>query len=98
MENEADISNIPRAQMRPTTKSGSRQDLRRNTSSKYRIEELNEPSPRFPGARSLLPLPGGDVLTAGTDARIRCWDHARYFQEHTVFPFSVRDELVENIV
>lgn len=77
MENEAEMSIIPRAQTRPAVKSVSRQDLRRNTSSKYRIEELNEPSPRFPGVRSLLPLPGGDVLTAGTDVRIRCWDHSR---------------------
>ncbi|XP_078170868.1 serine/threonine-protein kinase VPS15-like isoform X1 [Carex rostrata] len=75
MENEAEISNIPRAQTRTTIKPGSRQDMR-STTSKYRIEELNEPSPRFPGVRSLLPLPGGDILTAGTDVRIRYWDHA----------------------
>ncbi|KAJ3698963.1 hypothetical protein LUZ61_002668 [Rhynchospora tenuis] len=71
-ENEAELANIPRSQARPTMKSGSR----RNISSKYRIEELNEPSPRFPGVRSLLPLPGGDVLSGGTDVRIRYWDHA----------------------
>lgn len=100
MDNEAEISNVPRVQTRPTMKSGSRQDLRRSTTSKYRIEDLNEPSPRFPGVRSLLPLPGGDILTAGTDVRIRYWDHARYLQEHIYFsaPLSVRDELVGNLL
>lgn len=47
-------------------------------SSKYRIEELNEPPPRLPGIRSLLPLPGGDLLTGGTDLKIRRWDYSRF--------------------
>lgn len=46
--------------------------------SKYRIDELNEPPSRVPGIRALLPLPGGDLLTGGTDLKIRRWDHCRY--------------------
>ncbi|KAK2989607.1 hypothetical protein RJ640_027381 [Escallonia rubra] len=45
--------------------------------SKYRVDELNEPPPRLPGIRSMLPLPGGDLLTGGTDLKIRLWDHVR---------------------
>uniref|UniRef100_A0A0A0M1S5 Uncharacterized protein n=1 Tax=Cucumis sativus TaxID=3659 RepID=A0A0A0M1S5_CUCSA len=49
--------------------------LRRNVNPKYKVDELNEPPPRLPGIRSLLPLPGGDLLTGGTDLRIRRWNH-----------------------
>ncbi|KAJ3695547.1 hypothetical protein LUZ60_000924 [Juncus effusus] len=77
-ENESEVATVPRALTRPAVKSNvnSRQDLRRSVNSKYRIEELNEPAPRFPGVRSLLPLPGGDVLTGGTDLKLRYWDHS----------------------
>lgn len=50
--------------------------------SKYRINELNEPPQRVPGVRALLPLPGGDLLTGGTDLKIRRWDHSRYLFAH----------------
>ncbi|KAK9073744.1 hypothetical protein SSX86_006338 [Deinandra increscens subsp. villosa] len=53
----------------------SKVDSRRNVNLKYREGELNEPPPRSPGIRSLLPLPGGDLLTGGTDLKIRRWDH-----------------------
>ncbi|XP_044949929.1 translation initiation factor IF-2-like [Hordeum vulgare subsp. vulgare] len=42
-----------------------------------KIEELADPPPRLPGIRFLLPLPGGDLLTRGTDLKIRYWDQAR---------------------
>ncbi|XP_020578305.1 probable serine/threonine-protein kinase vps15 isoform X2 [Phalaenopsis equestris] len=72
----AEMSNIPRALARPSSKPISKQDMKRNSSSKYRIDELNEPPPRLPGIRSLLPLPGGDLLTGGRDLKIRYWNHA----------------------
>lgn len=72
------MSSIPRALARPSNKPNSKQDMKRNSSSKYRIDGLNEPPPRLPGIRSLLPLPGGDLLTGGTDLRIRYWNHARF--------------------
>ncbi|XP_072977494.1 serine/threonine-protein kinase VPS15 isoform X1 [Typha angustifolia] len=74
-ENETEVSNVPRALARPSSKSNSKQDVKRTNNSKYRIDELNEHSPRFPGTRSLLPLPGGNLLTGGTDLKIRYWDH-----------------------
>lgn len=61
----------------PSNKVNPNLNLRQNMSSKYRIEELNEPPPRLPGIRSLLPLPGGDLLTGGTDLKIRRWDYSR---------------------
>ncbi|XP_020111935.1 probable serine/threonine-protein kinase vps15 isoform X2 [Ananas comosus] len=82
--NEAEISNVPRALVRPTTKLSAKQDVKRINSSKYRIDELNEPSPRLPGIRSLLPLPGGDLLTGGPDLRIRYWDHTSPTQSYCV--------------
>lgn len=50
-------------------------DPQRNGNSKYRVLELKEPPSLIPGICSLLPLLGGDVLTGGTDLRIRLWDH-----------------------
>lgn len=76
-ENEAETSNVNRALARPSSKQSSKPDGKRGTSSKYRTDELNEPAPRLQGIRSLLPLPGGDLLTGGTDLRIRYWDHSR---------------------
>ncbi|XP_029116329.1 serine/threonine-protein kinase VPS15 isoform X2 [Elaeis guineensis] len=74
-ESEAEMSNVPQALARSPYKPTCKQDVKRNASSKYRIDELNEPAPRLPGIRSLLPLPGGDLLTGGTDLKIRYWDH-----------------------
>lgn len=76
-EGEADSSDLPWALARPS-KVNSKPDLRRNVNAKYRVDELNEPAPRIPGVRSLLPLPGGDLLTGGTDLKIRRWDHYRW--------------------
>eukprot|EP00268_Persea_americana_P045799 TRINITY_DN4692_c0_g1_i1.p1 TRINITY_DN4692_c0_g1~~TRINITY_DN4692_c0_g1_i1.p1 ORF type:complete len:1544 (+),score=279.50 TRINITY_DN4692_c0_g1_i1:480-5111(+) len=73
---DVEMSDIPWALERPTSKSSSKQDLKRNTNLKYRVDELNEPPPRLTGIRSLLPLPGGDLLTGGTDLKIRRWDHS----------------------
>lgn len=78
-EADAEMSNIPRALARPTSKTNPNQGMRRIPNSKYRIDELNEPAPRLPGIRSLLPLPGGDLVTGGTDLKIRYWDHNRFW-------------------
>ncbi|KAI5081544.1 hypothetical protein GOP47_0002147 [Adiantum capillus-veneris] len=46
--------------------------------SDYKLEELNEPSPRVPGVRALLPLPcGAGLLMGGTDCKVRMWDRLR---------------------
>lgn len=74
-EGNAEMSDLPWALARPSSKSGSKQDMRRNMNPKYRVDELNDFSSRLLGIRSLLPLPGGDLLTGGTDLRIRRWDH-----------------------
>ncbi|KAM7259635.1 hypothetical protein ACFE04_015376 [Oxalis oulophora] len=74
-DGDAERSNLPWALARPSLKSNSKPDLNRNVNPKYRIDELNEPHPRLSGIRSLLPLPGGDLLTGGTDLKIRRWDH-----------------------
>ncbi|XP_078429707.1 protein kinase family protein / WD-40 repeat family protein isoform X2 [Wolffia australiana] len=57
-----------------------------NTSvdSKYRIEEFNRPPPRLSGIRSLLPLPGGNLLTGGTDLKIRFWDHLSPYKSYCI--------------
>ncbi|XP_062221696.1 serine/threonine-protein kinase VPS15-like [Phragmites australis] len=67
---------MPKAPSRPLNKSSTK-DARRTGNYKYRIDELNDPPARRPGIRSLLPLPGGDLLTGGTDLKIRYWDQAR---------------------
>ncbi|KAF8388874.1 hypothetical protein HHK36_025555 [Tetracentron sinense] len=74
-DGDTEMSDLPWALARPSSKSNSKQDMRRNINPKYRVDELNEPPPRLPGIRSLLPLPGGDLLTGGTDLKIRRWDH-----------------------
>ncbi|XVF34935.1 hypothetical protein REPUB_Repub18cG0101100 [Reevesia pubescens] len=74
-DSDAEMSDLPWALARPSTKTSSKSDPRRNANPKYRVDELNESPPRLPGIRSLLPLPGGDLLTGGTDLRIRRWDH-----------------------
>ena len=65
----------------PSSKSQPKPDLRRNVNPKYRVDQLNEPPPRLLGIHSLLPLPGGDLLTGGTDLKIRRWDHCRFWFE-----------------
>nr|GLL20620.1 phosphoinositide 3-kinase regulatory subunit 4-like [Ipomoea trifida] len=74
-ESEAENSDLPWALAKPSSKATPKQDKRRNPNSKYRVDELNESPPRLPGIRTLLPLPGGDLLTGGTDLKIRRWDH-----------------------
>jgi hypothetical protein len=68
---------MPKAPSRPLNKPSTK-DVRRSGNYKYRIDELNDPPVRHPGIRSLLPLPGGDLLTGGTDLKIRYWDQARF--------------------
>lgn len=77
-DSDAEMYDGPWALARPSSKSNSRPDLRRNVNPRYRVDELNEPPSRLPGIRSLLPLPGGDLLTGGTDLKIRRWDHHRF--------------------
>ncbi|CAI9100458.1 OLC1v1037568C1 [Oldenlandia corymbosa var. corymbosa] len=75
-ESDSELSDSPSALTRPSSKGNSKSDVRRNADAKYRIDELKEPPPRLPGVRALLPLPGGDLLTGGTDLKIRRWDHS----------------------
>lgn len=76
-DSDNETSELPWALARPSSKVNSKVDMRRNVKSKYRVDELQDPPPRIPGVRSLLPLPGGDLLTGGTDLKIRRWDHYR---------------------
>uniref|UniRef100_J3LI06 non-specific serine/threonine protein kinase n=1 Tax=Oryza brachyantha TaxID=4533 RepID=J3LI06_ORYBR len=82
-ENEAVIPKAP--SIHPNTK-----DETRPANYKFRIEELCDPPPRLPGIRSLLPLPGGDLLTGGTDLKIRYWDQARPEQSFCIAGPSVK--------
>ncbi|XP_050216834.1 serine/threonine-protein kinase VPS15 isoform X1 [Mercurialis annua] len=75
-DNDAEVSNMPWALAEPSDKANCRPDTRRNVNPKYRVDELNDPPPRHPGIRSMLPLPGGDLLTGGTDLKIRRWDYS----------------------
>ena len=77
-DSDTDFSDLTWALTRPSSKPNIKPDLRRNVNPKYRVDEVNEPSSRLPGIRSLLPLPGGDLLTGGTDLKIRRWDHCRF--------------------
>lgn len=86
-EGDGEVSDVPWALARPSNKTSYRADLRHNVNPKYRVDELNEPPPRLPGIRSLLPLPGGDLLTGGTDLKIRRWDHCRF--DLTLYFFAV---------
>ncbi|XP_042473564.1 serine/threonine-protein kinase VPS15-like isoform X1 [Zingiber officinale] len=74
-EHEGESTHFSLATERPSRKQSSQFDGKRNINSKYRIDELNEPAPRLQGIRSLLPLPGGDLLTGCADLTIRYWDH-----------------------
>lgn len=78
-ETGKDVTETPTALDRPSSqvlsKSEVTLDPQRNGNSKYRVHELKEPQSRLTGICSLLPLLGGDVLTGGTDFRIRLWDH-----------------------
>ncbi|KAL4390760.1 hypothetical protein AHAS_Ahas03G0177300 [Arachis hypogaea] len=74
-DNDAELSDRPWALARHSSKLSSKSNHRRNINPKYNVDELNEPPPRLPGIRSLLPLPGGDLLTGSTDLKIRRWDH-----------------------
>ncbi|EEC74175.1 hypothetical protein OsI_09285 [Oryza sativa Indica Group] len=82
-ENEAVVPKAP--SIHPNTR-----DETRPANYKYRIEELCDPPPRLPGIRSLLPLPGGDLLTGGTDLKIRYWDQARPEQSFCIAGPSVK--------
>ncbi|XP_059431883.1 serine/threonine-protein kinase VPS15 isoform X2 [Corylus avellana] len=74
-DTDAEMYDGPWALARPSSKSNSKPDPRRNVNPRYRVNELNEPPSRLLGIRSLLPLPGGDLLTGGTDLKIRRWNH-----------------------
>lgn len=74
-DGDAEMSDLLWALNKPLSMGSSKPDVRRNINPKYRVNELQEPPPRLSGIRSLLPLPGGDLLTGGTDLKIRRWDH-----------------------
>lgn len=80
-DNDIEMSDTPWALAKPSSKANFKPDIRRNVSPKYRVDELNDPPSRLPGVRSMLPLPGGDLLTGGTDLKIRRWDHCRLWHE-----------------
>ncbi|AQK75788.1 protein kinase family protein / WD-40 repeat family protein [Zea mays] len=86
-DNEAVMSKAP---SRPVNKPVIK-DIRRAGNYKYRIDELNDPPVRHPGIRSLLPLPGGDLLTGGTDLKIRYWDQARPEQSFCIAGPSAKE-------
>lgn len=92
-DGDAEFSELPWALARPQNKANPKSDPRRNVNLKYRVDELNEPPPRLSGIRSLLPLPGGDLLTAGSDLKIRRWDHSRchyiHFVVHCFLSFAI---------
>lgn len=89
-ETDAEISDSPWALARASSKGNAKSDIRRSANSKYRIDELNEPPPRLPGIRALLPLPGGDLLTGGTDLKIRRWDHSSPDRSYCVCGPSIK--------
>ncbi|EES07686.1 probable serine/threonine-protein kinase vps15 isoform X1 [Sorghum bicolor] len=86
-DNEAVMSKAP---SRPVNKPIIK-DTRRAGNYKYRIDQLNDPPVRRPGIRSLLPLPGGDLLTGGTDLKIRYWDQARPEQSFCIAGPSAKE-------
>lgn len=48
------------------------------------ISELQTPQRRREGYRALLPTAGGQLLTAGSDRAVRCWDSGRPQQSYVV--------------
>lgn len=84
-DNDAEKSDMPWALARLPNKANFKPDMRRNVNPKYKVDELNEPPPRLPGIRAMLALPGGDLLTGGTDLKIRRWDHCRFWPELSLF-------------
>ncbi|KAL6560993.1 Serine/threonine-protein kinase [Orobanche hederae] len=99
-DSDAENCELPWALAKPSSKINAKSDLRRTINSKYRIDELNEPSPRIPGVRALLPLPGGNILTGGTDLKIRRWDHCSPDRSYCVCGPSIKgitnDEFYES--
>lgn len=96
-ESDTEMSEVPWALARPSSKN-SKPDMRRNVNPQYRVDELNEPPPRISGIRSLLPLPGGDLLTGGTDLKIRRWDHYRFIANSLLFFWFTKDsDLIDSV-
>ncbi|PWA87819.1 Armadillo-like helical [Artemisia annua] len=60
--NEAETSDQLWALTRPSGKTNSKTEFRRSVHYKYRVDKLNEPPPRSPGIRSLLPLPAANSI------------------------------------
>lgn len=86
-EHEGESTHFSRVTGRPSSTQSPQLDGKRNINSKYRIDELNERAPRLQGIRSLLPLPGGNLLTGGADSKIHYWDHTRFSYKSIVFSF-----------
>lgn len=99
-DGETETSDLPWALARPPIKTNPKSDPRRNVNLKYRVDELNEPPPLLSGIRSLLPLPGGDLLTGGTDLKIRRWDHSRPERSYAICGPTIKglgnDEIYES--
>lgn len=100
-ETGKDVTETPTALDRPSSqvlsKSEVTLDPQRNGNSKYRVHELKEPQSRLTGICSLLPLLGGDVLTGGTDLRIRLWDHFSPDRSYCVCGPSTRNNAEKEI-
>ena len=48
------------------------------------ISELQTPQTRHEGCRALLPTPGGQLLSGGSDHAVRCWHSGRPQQSYVV--------------
>ncbi|CAI9782563.1 unnamed protein product [Fraxinus pennsylvanica] len=89
---DAEYSESPWALARTSSKTNNKLDVKRDLNSEYKIDELSRPSSRLPGVRALLPLPSGDLLTGGTDLKIRRWDHCSPNQTYCVCGPSIEGD------
>eukprot|EP00803_Ostreobium_quekettii_P008996 evm.model.scf_1860.2 EVM.evm.TU.scf_1860.2 scf_1860:23679-25299(-) len=69
--------------------------LRTSLAKDLAIQELYMPQPRQEGLRSVLAMPGGALLTAGSDRCVRYWDGLEPKSSYIVCGPPVRDELSE---
>ncbi|XP_024396466.1 serine/threonine-protein kinase VPS15 isoform X3 [Physcomitrium patens] len=95
-----EMNTVPASLSQPLSNSQSLRDTKLVGGVKftdYRMEELNEPPPRLPGVRTLLPLSGGAaLLTGGSDCRIRMWDRLRSDRSYVVCGPTIAKVSVQN--